>query len=80
MVADDNLPNIKEKEFERKWLSVQPDKPKFKLLSYNVLADCLTKIKKANGQPDSSPFLEFNTRFPKIAAEITGSDADIVLL
>ena len=47
----------------------------FKVLSYNVLADCLAKIKK-----DDNLYMKFNVRFAKIKAEILKADADIVAL
>jgi mRNA deadenylase 3'-5' endonuclease subunit Ccr4 len=59
----------------RPWLSVPENLLTFKVLSYNVLADCLANLKK-----DDDPYMQFNVRFTKIKAEIVDSDADVVAL
>ena len=56
-------------------MSVPENLLTFKVLSYNVLADCLANLKK-----DDDPYMQFNVRFTKIKAEIVDSDADIVAL
>lgn len=49
--------------------------PTFKILSYNVLADCLARIKK-----DDNFYRNFNFRFSKVKAELLKADADLVAL
>ncbi len=56
-------------------MSVPENLATFKVLSYNVLADCLANLKK-----DDDAYMQFNVRFTKIKAEIVDSDADVVAL
>lgn len=67
--------NEQDKQVVRPWLSVPENLSTFKVLSYNVLADCLANLKK-----DDDPYMQFNVRFTKIKAEIVDSAADVVAL